>query len=104
MPPMNFLKWSPNHFVDRDEVLHKLWAILRTTFDSNFFPGQFRSLSYDVIRGIASDRFFKEMVFSGTKPAAIDRNGVINHDLGQQMTISDLLTLRLDLSKVIQGH
>ena len=40
--------------------------------------------------GTASDRLFKEIVFQGTEPAAIDGNGDIMHDLGQNMTTSDL--------------
>ena len=45
--------------------------------------------SYDVIRGPASDQFFKE-VFSAMKLAAIDKNGDIMHDLGQHTNTSDL--------------
>ena len=55
-----------------------------------FLPGQFISRSYDVIRGTASDRLFKEIVFSATELAAIDCNGEIMNGLGQQMTATDL--------------
>ena len=33
--------------------------------------------------------FFKEIVFSATQVAAINRNGDIMHDLGQHKTTSD---------------
>ena len=49
------------------------------------WQGQVRSLSYDVIRGTASDQLFKEAVFSVMGLAAIDRNGDIMHDSGQHM-------------------
>ena len=40
--------------------------------------------SYDVIRGTASDRLFKEIVFSATELAAINWNLDIMHDGGQK--------------------
>ena len=54
------------------------------------WPGQVRPRNYDVIRGTASDRLFKKIVYSATELAAIDWNGDIMHGLGQQMTTSDL--------------
>ena len=53
-------------------------------------PGQLRPQGYDVIRGAASNRLFKEIVFLATEFAAIDRNGDIMHDLGQNMATSNL--------------
>ena len=52
--------------------------------------GSGKSRSYYVIRGTASDGLLKEIVFSATELAAIDWNGDIMHDLGQNMTTSDL--------------
>ena len=37
-----------------------------------------------MIRGTASGRLFKEIVFSATKLAAINWNGDVIHDLGQR--------------------
>ena len=48
------------------------------------------SPSYDVIRGTASHRLFKEIVFSAAGLAAIDWNGDIMRGLGQHMTKCDL--------------
>ena len=42
------------------------------------------------MRGTASDRFLEEIMFSATELAAIDLNEDIMHDLGQQITTSDL--------------
>ena len=64
--------------------------------------GQVRSLSYDIIRGSASDRLFKEIVFSAMGPAAIDWNRDIVHGLGQNMTRSNLSHLDLDFPKVTE--
>ena len=68
-----------------------LWNILCATFGKKK-NGLVRSgYRYDVIRGTeASDRLFKGIVFSATGLAAIDWNGDIVHDLGQQMTTCDL--------------
>ena len=41
------------------------------------------------MRGTASDRLFKEIVFSATEVATIDCNANIMHDFGQNMTTSD---------------
>ena len=52
--------------------------------------GQVRSPRHDVIRGSASDRFLREIVFSTTQIAVINRNGDIMHGLGQHMTTCDI--------------
>ena len=52
--------------------------------------GQVRSRSYDVLKGTASDRLSKDIVFSATDLAIIDCDGDIMHDLGQKMTTSNL--------------
>ena len=59
-----FLKWPQNRWADGDDILHGLWGILCATVGNKFWPDQVRSQSYDVMRGTASGRFFKEIVFS----------------------------------------
>ena len=46
--------------------------------------------SCQVIRGTASDRLFKEIVFSAAELAAVDLDGDIMHYLGKKMVTSDL--------------
>ena len=67
-----------------------LWGILCATFGEKNGPGQVRSRIYDVIRGIASGRLLKEIVFSAKELAAIDWYGDIMHGLGQHMTTCEL--------------
>ena len=61
-----FLELPSNGWADLADILHSLWGILCVTFDKKYWPGQVRSPSYDVIRGTASDRFLKKIVFSVT--------------------------------------
>ena len=77
---------------------------LRNSWWKKNWPGQVRSRIYDVIRGTASDRLFKEIVFSVTKLAAIDWNGDFMHSLGQQMTTSDLWHRILTFHSFIRGN
>ena len=79
-------------------------GVICATFGKTFGSGQVRSLSYDIIRGTASDQLFKEIVFSAMALAAIDWNRDIMHGLGQNMTRSNLPHHDLGLSKVIRGH
>ena len=93
--PMIFsvMATEPPRWADRAEILHGLlYTASFLQLLAIFWLGRVRSQSYDydVIRGTASDRFFKEIVFSDTWLAAIDRNVYIMHDLGQQMTTNDL--------------
>ena len=88
--PMSFSEMCTECWADHAEILHRLWGILCTTFGEKFWLGQFRPQSYDVIRGIASNRLFKEIVFSATEFAANDWNGDIMHGFGQLMTTSEL--------------
>ena len=60
---MSFLEWLPNCWADHAEILHSLWGI-PCAASGEKIPGQVRSPSYDVIRGIASHRLFKEIVVS----------------------------------------
>ena len=46
--------------------------------------------SRHIISGTASERFFKEIVFSDTSLTAIGWDGDIMHDLGRKMTTNDL--------------
>ena len=66
------------------------FALLVGVFSEKNWLGQVISQSYDVIRGAASNRFFKDIVFLATLLAAIDRNENIMHGLGQEMTTPDL--------------
>ena len=43
-----------------------------------------------ITSGTASERFFKEIVFSDTSLTAIGWDGDIMHDLGRKMTTNDL--------------
>ena len=69
--------------IDYGASFVQLWA-------KTICPRQVRSQSYDVISGTVSDRCFKEIVFSATWIAAINRSGDIRHHLGHDMTTSDL--------------
>ena len=51
---------------------------------------QVSSRSYDVISRTTSGRFITEIAFSATRLLAIDWNGDIMRDLGQNVTIFDL--------------
>ena len=62
-PPMSFLEWPSNCWADCVEIWHSLWGVVCATFVKKK-NGSFQVTDYDVIRGTASDRFFKEMVFS----------------------------------------
>ena len=56
------------------------------------------------MRGTASDRLFKKIVFKATGLAVIDWNGDIIHDLGQNMTFDTVLDLNYSyLPRVIPG-
>ena len=80
---MSFSEMPPNRWVDRSEISHSLWNISCETFGIKNLQGQVRAQSYEIIRGrYCLWPIFKEIVFSATLLAAIDRNGVITHDLG----------------------
>ena len=101
-PPLVFLEWPPNRRADRAEIWHSLWGIFYATLVRKMWPGQVRIRSYDVIRGRASDRLFKET--NTTELAIIDWNRDVMHDLGQNMTTSDLWHCTNDLVKIIRSH
>ena len=66
-PPMTFsvMAAEPLHWADCTEVMHSLWDILCATF-AIFWLRQIRSQNYNVMRGKASDRFFKQIALSPT--------------------------------------
>ena len=76
---MSFLKCPSIRLVDYAEIIHRLWDIFCVIVDIKTDP--VRSHSYDVIRGTASDRFFKGIVFPATSLAAINMKGDLMHDL-----------------------
>ena len=66
---MSFLKWPPKRWVDRAEMLHSLGASFAQPL---------------------ANQFLKEIVFSATPLAAVNRYEDIMHELGEKMTTSDL--------------
>ena len=87
-PRRVFLEWPPNRWTDRAENLHSLWGILCAAFREKLTgSGQVTELWHH--KRTAFDRLFRDIVCSATELAAIDWNGDIMNNLGQQMTTPD---------------
>ena len=93
-----FLKWPPNGWADRAEIVHKLWGILCTTYDKKNCQekknGKEKTKS-QVIELWRRKRYslpsiFEEIVFSAIQLVAIDLNGHIMRALGQKIATSYL--------------
>ena len=91
-PPRVFLKWPQERSVDRARILHSEQGIFCATFDEFFFlTGQVRPRSYDALSQTTSGLFVTDIACSAYAQLVVfDWNRDIIHDLGQNMTISDL--------------